>query len=128
MSIAAASEEVAYSLKMEYSAPGVYELDPLRDQRWADLVERHPRSSVFHSVNWLTALQTVYRYEPVAVTTCPPGVRLTNGLVFCRVNSWLTGRRFVSLPFSDHCEALISNSSELDYLLLHVRRYVDGGK
>jgi GNAT acetyltransferase-like protein len=122
MSIATASEEVAYSLKMECFAPAVYELDPLRDPRWADLVERHPRSSIFHSVNWLTALRTVYRYEPVAVTTRPPGVRLTNGLVFCRINSWLTGRRFVSLPFSDHCEALIDFEDELDMMLSYLKR------
>lgn len=26
--------------------------------------------------------------------------------MFCRVNSWLTGHRLVSLPYSDHCEPL----------------------
>jgi hypothetical protein len=26
--------------------------------------------------------------------------------VFCRVKSWLTGKRLVSLPFSDHCDPL----------------------
>jgi len=35
---------------------------------------------------------------------------LENGLVFCEVNSWLTGRRLVSLPFSDHCEPLLERS------------------
>jgi lipid II:glycine glycyltransferase (peptidoglycan interpeptide bridge formation enzyme) len=27
--------------------------------------------------------------------------------VFCDIRSWLTGRRLVSLPFSDHCEPLV---------------------
>jgi hypothetical protein len=102
-----------------------YEIDPLRDERWAALVEKHPRAAVFHSTNWLRALLSVYGYEPVVVTTCPPEAPLTNGLVFCRINSWLTGRRFVSLPFSDHCEPLIDRGDELDEILLHMKRHVD---
>jgi hypothetical protein len=122
MDIVAESEDVSHSLNTEDSAPTVYEIDPLRDPRWATLVESHPRSSVFHTAKWLTALQTVYGYEPVAVTTSPPEASLTNGLVFCRIKSWLTGRRLVSLPFSDHCEALIDRPDELDVMLLSMKR------
>ena len=123
-SVVATSKDVPHSLKveLEHSAPAVYEINPLCDQRWAALVESHPRSSVFHSTNWLRALHAVYGYEPAVITTCPPGTRLTNGLVLCRVKSWLTGRRFVSLPFSDHCEALIDAPEDLDAMLLHVKR------
>jgi CelD/BcsL family acetyltransferase involved in cellulose biosynthesis len=105
-----------------------YEIDPLGDERWASLVESHPRASVFHSNNWLRALRSVYGYEPVVMTTSPPGAGLTNGLVFCWVNSWLTGRRLVSLPFSDHCEPLIGSADELDTIFAHAERHVDGGK
>lgn len=110
---------------MEKAAIDVYEMDPIRDPRWAALVDNHPRSSVFHSPNWLRALRTVYGYEPVAISTSAPGSDLTNGLVFCGVNSWLTGRRLISLPFSDHCEPLINRSDELDDMLLHLERRVD---
>jgi|HubBroStandDraft_1064217.scaffolds.fasta_scaffold01125_10 hypothetical protein len=122
MSTAVVPKEVSQSLKMEDFTSPVYQIDPLRDPRWAALVESHPRSSVFHSVNWLKALQSVYGYEPVAITTCPPAAILTNGLVFCRINSWLTGRRFVSLPFSDHCEVLSDRQDELDAMLLYLKR------
>jgi hypothetical protein len=73
-------------------------------------------------------LQAAYGYDPLVVTTCSPDDALTNGIVFCQVKSWLTGRRLVSLPFSDHCEPLVNSLSELDDLLLHVRQYVDAGK
>jgi|ERR1700722_6059880 CelD/BcsL family acetyltransferase involved in cellulose biosynthesis len=119
------SEVMSHSLEMDHSAPAVYEIDPLSDPRWATLVENHPRSSVFHSTNWLKALETVYGYEPVAVTTCPPGATLTDGFVFCRIKSWLTGRRFVSLPFSDHCEPLVDSPDDLDAMLLHMQRDLD---
>jgi CelD/BcsL family acetyltransferase involved in cellulose biosynthesis len=105
-----------------------YEFSPLRDPRWEVFVNSHPRASVFHSTNWLRALQTAYGYDPLVVTTSSPDAALTNGLVLCRVDSWLTGRRFVSLPFSDHCEPLVSNSNELDNLLVHTMRHVDAGK
>jgi Acetyltransferase (GNAT) domain len=105
----------------------IYEIDPLRDSRWTALVERHPRSSVFHGANWLTTLRNVYGYDPVVITTNPPGYTLTNGIVFCRIRSWLTGSRLVSVPFSDHCDPLVSNTGEFDDLLLYTRRYVDAG-
>jgi hypothetical protein len=34
-------------------------------------------------------------------------------VAFCRINSWLTGHRLVSLPFSDHCEPLIDSPEAL---------------
>ncbi len=114
--------------RVECAASGVYEIDPLRDSRWSTFVATHPQASVFHSPKWLTALQTVYGYEPAAVTTCPPGSPLTNGLVFCKVKSWLTGRRLVSLPFSDHCDPLIRSSDELDALLVHMKQQVTQDK
>jgi hypothetical protein len=124
----AASENRSLSLKMDHSAAPVFEVDPLGDPRWPILVESHPQSSVFHSTSWLKTLQTVYGYEPVVVTTSPPGSSLTNGLVFCRIKSWLTGRRFVSLPFSDHCEPLVDSPHELDLMLLHMQRDLDEKK
>jgi len=111
----------------ESAAMSVYELNPLDDPRWETFVHNHARASVFHSTNWLRALQIAYGYDPAVVTTCPRQAALTNGLVFCRVESWLTGRRMVSLPFSDHCEPLGNNSGELDDLLFNMRHDVDTG-
>src|SRR5580658_4031722 len=101
-----------------------YELDPISDTRWAALVDNHKASSLFHSPAWLRALHAVYGYQPVVVTTCAPDQPLTNGLVFCQIDSWLTGRRLVSLPFSDHCEPIVNDSAELDKILLHAKKSV----
>jgi hypothetical protein len=110
------------------NSKSVFVLDPLRDTRWLELIKKHPASSVFHSTEWLSALYLAYGYEPVVYTTCDPAVELTSGVVFCKVKSWLTGRRLVSLPFSDHCDPLVESSAEFDDLLLRVRESVDGGK
>jgi lipid II:glycine glycyltransferase (peptidoglycan interpeptide bridge formation enzyme) len=95
----------------------VHLVDHLRDSRWTEFLENNPSASVFHAPEWLEALRRTYGYEPVVLTTSAPGERLTNGLVFCRVRSWLTGTRMVSLPFSDHCEPLVRCQDEIDFLL-----------
>jgi hypothetical protein len=99
----------------------VYQSNPLEDPRWDEFVQRHPRSSVFHTKGWLAALQRTYGYDPVIFTTTPPGQELRNGLVFCRIHSWLTGRRLVSLPFSDHCQPLLDDETEPQDLFDAVR-------
>src|SRR5262245_51596549 len=95
----------------------LYEIDPLRDRRWMPLVERHPKATVFHTHQWLEALWRSYQYEPVAFTDAAPGEPLANALLFCRVRSWITGRRLVSLPFSDHCEPLVDDPASLTAMM-----------
>ena len=84
-----------------------YTVDPLSDRRWDELVERHPSASAFHQTGWLEALHRTYGYAPFVLTSSPPGEPLKDGIVLCRVSSWLTGTRLVSLPFADHCEPLL---------------------
>jgi hypothetical protein len=98
----------------------VYTINPLLDDRWDDLVSRHPNASAFHQRKWLEALARTYGYGPVAFTTSSPACELKNALVFCRVRSWLTGDRLVSLPFSDHCEPLCDSGEELDFLIRYL--------
>lgn len=95
----------------------VYKIDPLRDPRWRELVNRHPFGCVFHSPAWLEALHRTYRYEQVVFTTSSPTCPLVNGLAVCLVRSWLTGGRMVSLPFSDHCQPLFDSDPEFRFLI-----------
>jgi hypothetical protein len=95
----------------------IYQIDPARDMRWAKFVGTHPKASVFHTFGWLKALQLTYGYQPVVFTTSSPADELSNGLAFCRVNSWLTGNRLVSLPFSDHCEPLFDVVENANFLI-----------
>jgi hypothetical protein len=102
-----------------------YQVDPIQDLRWLEFVEKHPRASVFHGIAWLEALRRTYGYEPVVFTTSPPAGELKNGLVFCRVESWLTGRRLVSLPFSDHCEPLCDSLEDMNFLIRHLQTILE---
>ncbi len=106
----------------------VYEIDPTRDERWDAFLLEHADASIFHTGGWLEALRRTYGYEPVAFTTSPPGCPLTNALPFCRIPNWLSGRRLVSLPFSDHCAPLVDNSEQLASLLTYLHGKVDREK
>ena len=106
----------------------VYQIDPVKDPRWVEFLARHPRASVFDCPEWLEALRRTYRYDPFVLTTSPPGAELTNGLPVCRVKSWLSGRRLVSLPFSDHCEPLVDRPEELYKMLSLLTKQVRRGE
>ncbi|HZU22090.1 MAG TPA: GNAT family N-acetyltransferase [Terriglobales bacterium] len=95
----------------------LYKLDPLTDPRWLRFLQSHPDASIFHTPEWLEALRRTYRYTPVVFTTCAPGAALTNGIAFARVESWITGRRLVSVPFADHCQPLANSQDELRELV-----------
>lgn len=106
----------------------VYKINPLEDSRWAEFGRLHPRFSVFHTTHWLEALHRTYGYAPVVYTTSPPGTALANGIAFCRISSWLTGRRLVSLPFADHCDPLVENSLESDEIFVSLHSALEEDK
>jgi hypothetical protein len=102
----------------------IYEIDPTRDERWDNFVETHPHASIFHTRGWLEALRQTYGYAPIAFTTSPPGRALENGWPFCQISSWVSGRRMVSLPFSDHCTPLVESSEQLACLLAYLQNKI----
>jgi CelD/BcsL family acetyltransferase involved in cellulose biosynthesis len=90
-------------------------LDPLIDPAWRDLVQRDPRATAFHTPQWMDALRRTYGFVPIVYAT--KGDELHGAIPFCLIASWLTGRRLVSLPFSDHCDPLVEDRSQLAAIL-----------
>jgi hypothetical protein len=99
--------------------------NPLTDGRWDDLVACHPRASVFHQRGWLEALDRTYGYKPFVFTSAPVDKPFQDGIVLCRVSSWITGTRLVSLPFSDHCEPLLDDTSDSQEFMNCLRAQCD---
>jgi CelD/BcsL family acetyltransferase involved in cellulose biosynthesis len=106
----------------------VYSFDPLEDPRWTAFVGRHPAASIFHTAGWLLSLKRTYSYAPIAFTSSHPDAELRNALVLCRVRSWLTGHRLVSLPFSDHCDGLVEGPDDLRTLCAAIESFRAGGR
>ncbi|GAB4232628.1 MAG: hypothetical protein Kow00109_05120 [Acidobacteriota bacterium] len=72
------------------------------------------RESVFASEPWLAALHRAYGYRPVFYpASASPG----GALAVCEVKSRLTGRRWISVPFADHCEPGVADPAALNEIL-----------
>lgn len=92
-------------------------IKPLEDLRWSRFVDLHPKASIFHSGEWLAALTRTYGYSSFAITSISDNGDIRAAIPVCAVESWLTGKRLISLPFADHCEPLVDSSSEMLNLL-----------
>jgi len=102
----------------------VRRIDPLQDSRWEEFLRGQAQASLFHTPAWLRALHLTYGYEPVAFTTSASNAPLSNGIVFCKIKSMLTGTRLVSVPFADHCQPLVSSRDELEDLIAGLKQKV----
>lgn len=102
-------------------------VDPLTDPRWLALVERSEDALIFHHPAWLELLTRAYRYRTAAVCVERDG-ELVAGLPVTRVESRLTGRRLVALPFSDLCPPLAASSADRAELgmLVEAHRAAEG--
>ncbi|PKN76539.1 MAG: hypothetical protein CVU51_17495, partial [Deltaproteobacteria bacterium HGW-Deltaproteobacteria-1] len=84
-------------------------INPLEIENWNNLLASTPGYSFFHTANWSDVLIKSYRYTPLYLYTCNKDSFI--GLMpLMEVNSPLTGKRGVCLPFTDTCEPVSENS------------------
>ncbi len=93
-------------------------LDPLADPGWDSLVAAHPNCSFFHGSAWARVLQESYGHRPFYFCRLVDD-QLKELLPVMEVSSPWTGRRGVSLPFTDFCPVLAG--AEGDDAHLHSR-------
>jgi hypothetical protein len=93
--------------------------DPLQYPGWDDLVFASPGHSFFHTSHWARVLHESYDYRPCYLASIRDG-KLKLLVPLMEVNSLLTGRRGVSLPFTDYCNPINGETNKwrdaLDYL------------
>ena len=80
-------------------------VDPLEYPGWDSLLAAHPQASIFHGTAWARVLRQTYGHTPVYICRFD-GQQLAELLPIMEVSSPWTGRRGVSLPFTDFCPAL----------------------
>jgi CelD/BcsL family acetyltransferase involved in cellulose biosynthesis len=90
---------------------GAATIDPIADPSWRELIERSPSAEVFHHPLWLELLRSQYGYEFEACCL-GNGTGIEAGIPVARVQSRLTGRRLVSIPFSDVCPPATAPGAE----------------
>src|SRR5687767_12604218 len=79
-------------------------VDPLNDPEWDREVSKIAGATFFHSSHWGRVLWETYGYQPYYHRFDGAGRRIF--LCLSEIDSWITGKRGVSLPFSDECPIL----------------------
>lgn len=91
-------------------------LNPLDIPNWDDLVLATGQASFFHSSAWARVLHESYGYKPIYFCSFENG-KLSSLMPVMQVNSWITGKRGVSLPFTDYCEPILQENLSSPELL-----------
>lgn len=92
-------------------------LDP-SDERWVAFTASKRQANIFHHPVWMSLLADCYGYRPIVVAVGDRHGSICAGLPILEVNSTLTGRRWVSLPFTDHCAPLYDDDVSLRHLIV----------
>ncbi len=98
-------------------------VDPCTSEEWREFVHEHPDAGVFHHPAWLQMLRDVYGYR-IFAACIKDGRRIRAGMPFADVRSLLTGKRWISVPFSDHCRPLLSDEdpASMDALISFLKQ------
>lgn len=102
--------------KTRDASSAVREINPLGDPSWDASLTALPGASCFHGSAWMRVLHETYGYKPTCLVLGESG-RWRAMLPLMEVDSWLTGRRGIGLPFTDECTPLCPDPG--DFALLH---------
>lgn len=99
------------SADFAWPRPRIRSIDPIAEPEWLRLVERSPAAEAFHHPRWLELLRAQYGYE-LRACCVDDGRGIVAGIPLARVESRLTGRRLVAIPFSDVCPPLLARDAD----------------
>jgi hypothetical protein len=99
-------------------------IDPITDERWDKQLIPPADYSIFHSSAWASVLSKSYRYRPLYLILSDKN-NIAARIPFMEINSFITGRRGVSLPFSDYCDPILDNEIPIENIL---DRLIDFGR
>ncbi len=99
-------------------------INPIEYPNWDDLLLTTPAATFFHTAAWAKVLSESYHYKPLYFTVIENG-KLSALIPIMEINSFLTGKRGVSLPFTDHCQPISPDSEGARKLF---EKVIDYGK
>jgi len=91
-------------------------INPLQDPGWDSLLETSDLTTFFHTSAWAKGLSESYGYAPHYLSVVEDG-KLCGLMALMTIRSCLTGKRGVSLPFSDECPPVATDQKTFDLLL-----------
>src|SRR5579872_4796034 len=89
----------------------------LHDAPWSPRLAGQAQSCFSYQPAWHALIAKLYGYKVISLTTTNAEGQITGFLPLCTLSSPLTGRRLVSLPFSDHCPLLAEDEQRANDLI-----------
>ena len=84
---------------------------------WSTGLVEQAQSCFSYQPAWHALIARLYGYTLIPLTTSNAEGQITGFLPLCALSSPLTGRRLVSLPFSDHCPLLAEDEQSARELI-----------
>ena len=99
----------------------VYNIDPAVDPRWNKYIEKHPYGCIFHHSTWKNVLDQTFTHLKPYYMIVEDSCGTIKGIVpIFSVNSWITGNRLVSLPFTLYCDPLVDSQEAFKQIIDHI--------
>ncbi len=89
----------------------------LSDASLSTFIEQQTQGSFYYSQAWFDLITSLYEYSMIPLTSTNTHGEITGFLPLCSMQSPVTGRRLVSLPFSDHCPLLATDEISANNLI-----------
>ena len=89
----------------------------LADSSLHNFIEQHSARTLYYSQAWLDLISRLYGYAVIPLTTTNTDGQIAGFLPLCSMQSPLTGRRLVTLPFSDLCPLLAVDEASANDLI-----------
>ena len=90
-------------------------INPAEQENWNNRLISTPGYSFFHTSNWAEVLRKSYNYTPVYLCNSEQN-QFASLLPLMEVDSHLTGKRGVCLPFTDACDPIAQTAQEFQNL------------
>jgi CelD/BcsL family acetyltransferase involved in cellulose biosynthesis len=99
-------------------------IDPTEYAPFDELLLGSAKPHFFLSSVWADVFKSAYRYKPYYwMRTLNREMRFL--LPMMEVNSFLTGRRAISLPFTDYCEPICENETQFHSVLNEIHAFAE---
>lgn len=87
----------------------------------------HKEATIFHHPAWINLVADFYSYHTFVAVMQDDYGNIVAGIPVIETTSWISGHRWISLPFTDHCKVLgVDDTSTLDLIKYFAQQYQNG--
>lgn len=97
-------------------------LDPMQIKDWDEFLINNPDYNFFYSSEWAKVLKDSYNYSPQYFSSIKEN-SIKALIPMMEVSSIVTGKRGVSLPFTDFCDPLVNSHSQFEELFNEMKDF-----